>query len=513
MSTPTLLQAHVVDTAQRTWTNKHHTYTQPLAGLFELWNPVEGGELERYNATTRTVQALLGQAIRDRVRFRAFGGGWSFTTAPATDGRLVNTKPLNLFFRLVPELLHAAYTGDAEGLRFAQCGCSILELNARLKAEGRSLRTVGASNGQTIVGAMATQTHGAAIDVGSIPDYVVGLHIVVAPDRHVWLERASAPVTADSFADRLGAELLRDDALFDAALVSFGSFGFIHGVMLETDPAFLLESHRRRFPYDAALRGAMDTLDFSGLPLPGGAERPYHFQVVLNPYDLDGGAFVTTMWKRDYIDEYTPPHTDADGFGPADDTLAFCGLLTDAVPATIPLLVTRILAARYRDETHTGTIGEIFTNTTTRGRAASAAIAIPVDRATEAVDMVLELNRREGPCAVLPACRYIRKSTAMLGWARFEPTCVLEIDGPLSARTQRLYGRIWEELAAAGIPHAFHWGKLLPEEPAAIRRAFGDTLDRWLAARAALLDTEARRAFSNTFLENLGLAEGLPPIV
>ncbi len=513
MSTVTDLQAHVVDTGQHSWTNKHLTYTQPLDRLYDLWNPVAGEPLQRYNATTRGVQRLLGEAIRDGVRFRAFGGGWSFTRAPATDGRLVNTKPLNLYFRITPELVHASYQGDADGLRFAQCGCSILELNARLKAEGRSLRAVGASNGQTIVGAMLTQTHGAAIDVGSIPDYVVGLHIVVAPDRHVWLERASTPVAADAFAARLGAELLRDDALFDAALVSFGSFGFIHGVMLETDPAFLLDMFRRRMPYDAALKGAMNTLDFSGLALPGGAARPYHFQVVVNPYDLDGGAFVTTMWRRAYTDAYTAPVPDADGFGPADDTLAFCGLLTDAVPASIPLLVNKILAARYADETQTGTIGEIFTNTTTRGKAASAAVSVPVAHASEAVDLVLELNRRQGPCAVLPACRFIKRSRAMLGWAMYEPTCVLEIDGPLSGRTRSLYAAIWSGLDHAGIPHAFHWGKLLPEDSAEIRRAFGDTLDRWLAARAQLLDAVGRRTFSNAFLEDLGLAEGLAPIV
>lgn len=512
MSTTADLQPHAVDTGQHSWTNRHLTYTQPLDRLYDLWNPFAGQMLARYNATTREVQRLLGEAMHDGMRMRAFGGGWSFTRAPATDGRLINTRPLNLYFQITPGLVHPAYAGDAAGLRFAQCGCSILELNARLKAEGRSLRTVGASNGQTIVGAMSTQTHGAAIDVGSIPDYVVGLHIVVAPDRHVWLERASAPATADAFATRLDAELLRDDELFDAALVSFGSFGFIHGVLLETDPAFLLDMFRRRMPYDAALHEAMNTLEFGGLQLPGGTARPYHFQVVLNPYDLDGGAFVTTMWKRPYTDAYTPPAADLDGFGPADDTLAFAGLLTDAVPATVPLLVTKILAARYADQTETGTIGEIFTNTTTRGKAASAAVSVPVAHATEAVDLVLELNRKQGPCAVLPACRFIKRSRAMLGWALFEPTCVLEIDGPLSAHTRALYAAIWKGLDDAGIPHAFHWGKLLPEDPAEIRRAFGASLDRWRAARARLLDPAAMRTFSNAFLEDLGLAEGLAPI-
>jgi FAD/FMN-containing dehydrogenase len=41
-----------------------------------------------------------------------------------------------------------------------------------------SLIASGASNGQTIAGAMSTGTHGSANAVGGIPDYVLALHIV-----------------------------------------------------------------------------------------------------------------------------------------------------------------------------------------------------------------------------------------------------------------------------------------------------------------------------------------------
>lgn len=82
----------------------------------------------------------------------------------------------------------------------------------------------------------------------------------------------------------LGAQLIRDDTLFDAALVSFGSFGVIHGLMIEAREPFLLHAYRSFRPLDDALRTAISTLDFSGLDLHGQAEPAlYHFQVTVNP--------------------------------------------------------------------------------------------------------------------------------------------------------------------------------------------------------------------------------------
>jgi len=502
------LQSHVIDTQQHTWTNRHQTYTQKLLGIYDIWNPIGGGStLERYNATTRGLQEFIADAVMDRVRLRALGSGWSLSGAPATDGRMVNTKPLNLYFRLGPRMVDTRYTGDRAGLHFVQCGCAIVELNQRFRRLGRSLKTSGASNGQTIVGALSTGTHGSAIDRGAIHDTVVGMHLLVGPRRHVWLERASHPVTSDEFARQLGAELVRDDALFDAAIVSFGSFGIIHGVLLETEPLFLLKVYRQRMPLDAPLRRALDTLDFSGLALPGGSERPYHFQVVVNPFAPTASAHVITLYRRPFRPDYPRPGIDPDGLGPGDDAAAFIGLVTDLAPPAIPFAVNQVLARAYRDiDGVEGTLGEIFTNTTIRGRVASTAMGLPISRATEVLDLVQGINREAGPFPVLIAFRYVKRTRATLGWTRFEPTCVLELDGPLSDRTLSLYRRVWAALRERGIPHTLHWGKQLELRADAVREMYGDAVDRWLAARDTLLDAESRRVFSNRFQEELGLA-------
>jgi len=68
---------------------------------------------------------------------RALGGGWSFSPVAATDGIIINTKPLNYGFTLA-QSAHPQYRGDPASLFFAQCGMSISELNHNLRSAGKS---------------------------------------------------------------------------------------------------------------------------------------------------------------------------------------------------------------------------------------------------------------------------------------------------------------------------------------------------------------------------------------
>ena len=56
------------------------------------------------------------------------------------------------------------------------------------------------------------------------------------------MDRAGVEAGADrGFAAQIGAELIRDDDIFNAAVVSFGTFGIIAAVAVETAPIYQLE--------------------------------------------------------------------------------------------------------------------------------------------------------------------------------------------------------------------------------------------------------------------------------
>src|SRR5712691_7348651 len=334
MAPPDVLDPTTHVAPQKRWQNWHQTFSQPVKQLLDVWNAnPEVPDLETYAGTTRGLQKLIRQAVRDGDSVRALGGGWSFSPVAATDGIIINTKPLNYGFTLA-QSAHPQYRGDPANLFFAQCGMSISELNHNLRSAGKSLKTSGASNGQTIAGALSTGTHGAAIDVGAVPDYVVGIHLVNSPTgKTTWLERKSDPVTGDQFADKLNATRVADDNLFDAALVSFGSFGIIHGVLIEVEDLYYLQAWRKVMPR-ADLKQSLGTLKFDGVPLPR-PERPFHFQVVLNPHDT-GNAYVTVMYKDSSPRPDCQPSKPAGRIGPGENALEIIGAITDAAPDIVP---------------------------------------------------------------------------------------------------------------------------------------------------------------------------------
>ena len=360
----------LINTNQTEWVNRHENFTENIKALYVAGNEPDLGALESYNDATKALQQLIGDQINSDTPFRSLGAGWSFTkVATATNGYMLDTKQLNTTFSVSAQSVSEKYTGDPKKLLFAQCGCGVWELSKELRAKKLSLKTSGASNGQTIVGAMSTGAHGSSIDVGAVQDYVVGIHLIVSPNRHIWLERESAPVVTDSFVQKLQAELVRDDDLFNSTLVSFGSFGIIHGVLVEATDLFLLETYMRKMPYDTQLKEVMGSLNFNGLDLPYGEERPFHFAVVINPYDKENKAYVSVFYKRPYRDDYVRPVVNAEGIGPGDDAPCFIGRLTDTIPALVPTLVNKLLAGVFVPyEKQFGTLSEIFNNTTLHGK-------------------------------------------------------------------------------------------------------------------------------------------------
>lgn len=510
----------IIKKKQRTWTNRHDTFTENIKDLYTLGNEADLDALNSYNDATKGFLNLIGEAIATQTPLRSLGAGWSWTKiATVSNGVMLDTKPLNTRFNISKNSVAATCTKDPDFLLFAQSGMSIQELDDFLMQKGQSLKTSGASNGQTIAGAISTGVHGSAFDFGAIPEFVIGLHIVVGANRHVYLERATDPVVSAQFIQNIQAEYIADDDLFNAALVSFGSFGIIHGVMIETEKLFLLETYMQRLPYDNSdsgkvMKEIMQTLDFQKATLPHGNERPYHFSVLLNPYDMANGAYVTTMYKRDYIKGYPPPVDNPAGIGPGDDAPTFIGLVTDAIPALIPTLVNKVLGgsltlsktdAGGKPIPQTGTIGEIFSNTTLRGRLLSAAIGFPITHVNQVADLILKANESIGPFAGLLSFRFVKKSKATLGFTRFNQTCVMELDAAYSIKVYNFYAQIWKLLEDNNIPFTFHWGKVLELSPARVNNMYGADAIAWKAARNKLLDANSIKIFTNPILQQWGL--------
>jgi hypothetical protein len=94
-----------------------------------------------------------------------------------------------------------------------------------------------------------------------------------------------------------------------------------------------------------------------------------------------------------------------------------------------------------------------------------------------------------------------------MAFTRFEPTCIMDIDGLASPKIVELMEGIRQKFDAAGMTYAQHWGKLHGLTAARVQVSHGDRLARWHAARNSLLPNAAERhVFSTDLLERIGLA-------
>lgn len=511
--------------------NGHHNFKHRLKAnaSFNLRLPFAFNEaVANYTATTKNFQWLIQYAIDNQLSLKALGNNWSFSEVAMADG-VVDTKELRCTFQPGPTHVVPAYTALGKTHRdtfFVQCGVSILDLNEKLEKENggdRCIKASGASNGQTLAGATSTGTHGSAYKVGAVHDAIIGLHIVTGPNSHVYIERKSYPVVTQSFINFLGATFIADDDLFNAAVVSFGSFGFVHGIMIETSPKFLLDKRTTKgIPYDNALKLAINQWDFSGiepsfpLPVQGPQHELYHFEVLINPFefapnDAAKGAFVKVIYKKPFREGYPKPLPHPK-FQYGDELLGVISTVLDALPASmkeklIPGLVTRLLPQAFNaNETTEGTIGEIFTNTKFRGKAASAAIGIATEHASLVLETFVALNKQT-PFPGAVALRFVKGTQALLGFTRFAQTCVLEMDGVDSKTSRLFFAKMWDTLDALQVPFTMHWGKInFGLSPQRVQKMYGAAaINTWKACRHQLLDAPASKVFSNAFLSQCGL--------
>jgi FAD/FMN-containing dehydrogenase len=507
---PPARAARIIEHVGGTWENKHRNIQQQFDKLYDVWNPAPPvtGFFEDLQLTVAALQDLIGSAITDGRTLRAIGGGWSLSRAAVTDGRLVNTAPLNWYFPVPSNRLAAAFEGDRTSVFFLQCGASVAEVNSYLFANNpqKALKTSGASNGQTIAGAFSTGTHGSAFGFGSMQDYVIGLYLIPGPDRALWIERASRPVFSNALVTRLGAELIRDDGVFNDALVSFGSFGLLFGIAIESDPLYLLEASRKRHPINQNLMQAMRTLDLSLIPTPFPNETPYHFDVVVNPHDTRNGAYVTTMYKRPYRTDYVHPVPSPDGRGPGDDLLAIVGKLGERIPDVVIPVLNTIMQREYKEyDRKLGTPGEIFAANLGSQKAMTAEIGVPLERAADALQLMLSLPELLQYAGVL-AFRYVRQSGASLAFTKFPTTCTIEFPSGAAQTTVNFMNAVWNGLEAANIPFTQHWGQMNNFTPTRVRAMWGDAaVDHWIGTRNQLLDAPSRAVFSSSFLQQCGL--------
>jgi hypothetical protein len=339
-------------------------------------------------------------------------------------------------------------------------------------------------------------------------------------------------VASDALITWLGATPLRDDALFESALVSFGSFGIIHGIMLETEPLYLLKEYRiSKMVHSDELMNAFAALDIPklktllpGMPDSAPGHELYHMEINMNPYTVKKGGtegmYVFLFYKVPVPAGYVVNHGGVQPPGPSPEFIWMMkNLLTalggDLSYGAVKNATTKEFEKNVRPATpEPKTIGSIFRDTRFTGNIASFALAIPtasLPQTIEEIQAEIANNAFAGAVAV----RFVKGTKATLGFTRFEHTCVVEMDGLDSKANHAVFANVIKRLEAKNIPCTIHWGKL--NEPLTAQRVtnmYGaDKVKAWKQSREQLLTPEAKAVFTNPFMVKCGLDTGVEVIV
>ena len=528
-----------VFTEREYWINRHQAYKPKIDGFYKFnsYPPREDG-IQGYKRVSKEFQEIIEKAVKNNWTLRAVGSSWSLSKVGDTNNRIIETKNLKKMFKLGGETIHQDYVKKKKNpkhLRFVECGWTIGKINNKLLKDGLSLKASGSNNGQTLPGVVSTNTHGSAWKFGSTQEMVVGIHLVTGPNSQVYLERESYPVLSDKFPNLIGAPLKRSDKLFNAALVSFGSFGIIRGLLIETRPLFLLHLSRKFRVVDKAMEKAITKLDFSGFkgyfkrlekqasdrngfPLTFTEDNLYHFQVTVSANGAEEGkrpkkAAVFFGFESPYRKDYKGPPKEEDGIGPGASGLELIGKIFGKIPGIFHGFVKKQLNAAVEglfEYEYTGTIPQLFRDEKTQGKVFASGIGIPIENALDVLDIALRTYEETGKVMpILYTMRFVKGTQALLGFTKFKPrTCVFEIDGLNTDEMLKYANLVWERVAKANIKHTMHWGKFNWEHltPERIEKMYEPKRTAWIEARKDLLKTQAvRKVFNNGFLNRVGL--------
>ena len=174
--------------------------------------------------------ALVASASGKGQKVKAVGSGHSFTSAAATNGRMIRLENLS-------GILHIDHASCQVTVG---AGTRLSDLNMLLHAEGLALANLGDIAYQTVAGAISTSTHGTGKALTGLAGQVVAMKLINGQGEIIECSKSLNP------------------HVFDVARVSVGALGIITEYTLQAVPSFRLRALEQPMRFDDVLENAHD---------------------------------------------------------------------------------------------------------------------------------------------------------------------------------------------------------------------------------------------------------------
>lgn len=188
--------------------------------------------------------AVISEASSRGQKVKAVGSGHSFTSAAATDGRMVR----------LDNMTGISHIDRSKNQVTVGAGTRLSELNTLLHAEGLAMANLGDIAYQTVAGAISTSTHGTGKALTGLAGQVVGMTLVNGNGEIIESSESS------------------NAHIFDVGRVSVGALGIISEYTLQVVPSFRLRALEQPMRLDDVLENihelaaAHDHFEFFWIP-------------------------------------------------------------------------------------------------------------------------------------------------------------------------------------------------------------------------------------------------------
>jgi hypothetical protein len=498
----------------------------------------KNGHVERL--ADRRDLARLRNLVRDAEthgkQVHVVGSGWSFTSAPFTSGYLVSTAPRqgivpraagNALDAMLPiEQLHVDAETRAMSV-FAHGGCTLETVMDAIEPTGRVVVSPYASCRQTLAGLISTGTHGAVTREPPPADAVLGLAVIAEGGKLYWLQRANGPVArGDVPWDGFDGEVIADDAMMDAAILSLGCFGIIYAVLVRVRPLYYLAS--------TCFERILPAGDFSYFAADGELAKlaadpdVQSIEILVNPHasrEISNAPAHTvhvtvgrtsTPAQMKWVDMTVKQAAEFAWYISNDVVRARVApaSLADYMPGQVDAILakTRPLTP---DGPRVGNPHAFIARGAPPIRVSVGECTFARTRAPEVIDAIVRWVGAQKPRFVLPGAiclRYAHPSRALLSPLGTVRGAVHDMSVEVFA-LQAVYGLDETRARLLDVIHAMealggapHWGKLhAPSRDGTLDRFGADRLAAWRRAVRRLNPT--RRTFENDFARAAGLLE------
>ena len=176
------------------------------------------------------LSAIVSRASEQGQKVKAVGSGHSFTSAAATDGRMIRLENLSGILHIDHETCQVT----------VGAGTRLSDLNTLLHAEGLALANLGDIAYQTVAGAISTSTHGTGKALTGLAGQVVAMKLI------------------NGQGDIIECSKSLNSHIFDVARVSVGALGVITEYTLQAVPSFRLRALEQPMRLDDVLENAHD---------------------------------------------------------------------------------------------------------------------------------------------------------------------------------------------------------------------------------------------------------------